>query len=121
MPSSSGRINRRYVSGGRIETQCATLCYMPKPNQVGVRELRQNLSVYLDRVKRGETLSVTEHNHIVAVLGPVRNAAHPLQALLASGSATPAHRPPSELPRPVRLKAGVSLSALVRELSDDVV
>ena len=26
---------------------------------VGVRELRQNLSVYLDRVKLGETLNVT--------------------------------------------------------------
>jgi prevent-host-death family protein len=37
---------------------------------VGVRELRQNLSVYLDRVKNGETLTVTEHRQAVAVLGP---------------------------------------------------
>ena len=89
---------------------------MPQANRVGVRELRQNLSVYLERVKRGETLSVTEHNHVVAVLGPVTNAAHPLQALLARGNATPARRPPSELPRPVRTTSGTSLSALVREL-----
>ncbi len=35
-----------------------------------MRELRQNLSVYLDRVKAGETLEVTEHGHPVARLGP---------------------------------------------------
>jgi hypothetical protein len=32
------------------------------PAKVGVRELRQNLSVYLDRVKAG-ALEVTEHGH----------------------------------------------------------
>ena len=41
------------------------------PDTVGVRELRQNLSVYLERVKRGETLSVTEYGHVVAVLAPL--------------------------------------------------
>jgi len=38
---------------------------------VGVRELRQNLSVYLDRVKEGETLKVTEFNRVVALLTPL--------------------------------------------------
>lgn len=37
---------------------------------VGVRELRQNLSKYLVRVKRGETLTVTEHGREVAALVP---------------------------------------------------
>jgi prevent-host-death family protein len=35
---------------------------------VGVRELRQNLSKYLDRVKEGETLTVTERGKEVARL-----------------------------------------------------
>ena len=39
--------------------------------RVGVRELRQNLSVYLDRVKAGETLEVTERGQPVARLGPL--------------------------------------------------
>lgn len=39
---------------------------------VGVRELRQNLSRYLDRVKEGETLTVTERGHEVARLVPSR-------------------------------------------------
>jgi prevent-host-death family protein len=43
------------------------------PARVGVRELRQNLSVYLDRVKEGETLTVTEHGVVVAVLAPARH------------------------------------------------
>lgn len=37
---------------------------------VGVRELRQNLSRYLDRVKAGEPLVVTERGHEVARLIP---------------------------------------------------
>jgi prevent-host-death family protein len=37
---------------------------------VGVRELRQNLSRYLDRVKRGESLTVTERGREVALLVP---------------------------------------------------
>lgn len=40
------------------------------PETVGVRELRQNLSKYLDRVKAGEDLVVTEHGREVARLVP---------------------------------------------------
>src|SRR3989440_2961455 len=40
------------------------------PDTVGVRELRQNLSVYLRRVRAGATLKVTEHRRTVAVLAP---------------------------------------------------
>jgi prevent-host-death family protein len=40
------------------------------PDAVGVRELRQNLSKYLDRVKAGEGLIVTEHGRVVARLVP---------------------------------------------------
>ena len=43
----------------------------PRTPQVGVRELRQNLSVYLDRVKEGERLEVTEHGRPVALLVPL--------------------------------------------------
>lgn len=43
---------------------------------VGVRELRQNLSKYLDRVKAGEDLVVTEHGHEVARLVPAGTGAY---------------------------------------------
>jgi prevent-host-death family protein len=40
-------------------------------DRVPVRELRQNLSRYLDRVKAGEDLTVTEHGRPVARLVPL--------------------------------------------------
>ncbi len=40
------------------------------PRSVGVRELRQNLSRYLDRVKAGDELVVTERGRQVARLIP---------------------------------------------------
>lgn len=43
---------------------------------VGVRELRQNLSRYLERVKAGEALIVTEHGREVARLVPSPSAAY---------------------------------------------
>ena len=58
------------------------MCVM---DRVGVRELRQNLSVYLDRVKSGEALQVTEHGHPVAVLAPLPEPADPVARLLAAG------------------------------------
>ena len=59
--------------------------------RVGVRELRQNLSVYLDRVKAGETLEVTEHGRTVARLGPSpAPVMSPLDRMIAQGTARPA-------------------------------
>ena len=57
---------------------------------VGVRELRQNLSIYLDRVKQGAALQVTEHGRVVAVLRPVPPHASRYDILLAQGLITPA-------------------------------
>lgn len=50
---------------------------------VGVRELRQNLSRYLERVKGGETLTVTERGHEVARLVPSHSAIDPYYLELA--------------------------------------
>jgi len=50
---------------------------------VGVRELRQNLSKYLARVKKGETLTVTERGHEVARLVPSRPNIDPYYLKLA--------------------------------------
>ena len=61
------------------------MCYM---EAVGVRELRQNLSVYLDRVKEGETLRVTEHGQEVALLTPLpAKAMNVFERLVAEGRA----------------------------------
>jgi len=99
------------------------MCYMSDtdeaPARVGVRELRQNLSVYLDRVKAGETLEVTEHGLPVAQLGPrVAKPVSIIDQMIAEGRATAAtvdHRtiqyPPS-IPDP----SGRTLSEILQEM-----
>ncbi len=52
-------------------------------NTVGVRELRQNLSRYLARVKDGETLAVTERGREVARLIPSHPDVDPFYLELA--------------------------------------
>lgn len=39
--------------------------------EVGIRELKQHLSEYLDRAERGEVLRVTDRGRPKAILGPV--------------------------------------------------
>jgi prevent-host-death family protein len=51
---------------------------------VGVRELRQNLSRYLERVKNGASLEVTEHGHVVARLSPAGEQVPDAHAALAA-------------------------------------
>lgn len=56
--------------------------------QVGVRELRQNLSRYLRQVKEGETFMVTERGREVARLSPSGPADSPIARLVAERGAT---------------------------------
>lgn len=72
---------------------------------VGVRELRQNLSVYLDRVKDGESLQVTEFGRVVAMLIPLpAEKLSPFERMVREGRAIPPkgslkdRRPPQPAP-----------------------
>jgi prevent-host-death family protein len=85
---------------------------------VGVRELRQNLSVYLDRVKRGEAFAVTEHGHPVARLVPNLGAIDPLDRLVAEGRAVSSRRSHKDLSPPPQIP-GVPLGAILREMRDE--
>lgn len=51
--------------------------------KIGVRELRQNASVYLARVRQGQTIEVTDRGRLVALLVPPPT--DPLERLVASG------------------------------------
>lgn len=82
---------------------------------VGVRELRQNLSVHLDRVKRGAVLRVTEHGRVVATLQPVSAADARLDRLEAQGLVRRALKPLSEVPPPRRMPATTPDSAAILE------
>ena len=66
------------------------MCYMEETGQVGVRELRQNLSVYLARIARGETLEVTDRGQPVAILAPLPKPVSVLERLKRDGLLIPA-------------------------------
>lgn len=89
--------------------------------RVGIRELRQNLSVYVDRVKAGETLEVTEHGRPVACLGPVPPAGRTAyERLVADGVIRRGEGDVLELGPPLpRANGQRSLSDLLLEMRDE--
>lgn len=57
-------------------------------DRVGIRELRQDLSRYLRRVRAGERLIVTERRQPVALLTPWTDETDVLERLVGQGLAT---------------------------------
>lgn len=94
------------------------MCVMERPARVGVRELRQNLSVYLRRVRQGETLEVTERGEPVARLSPL-DSEDLWARWIAEGKVIPGKGDLRDLPEPMKLPPGAKpLSEILRELRD---
>jgi prevent-host-death family protein len=82
---------------------------------VGIRELRDHLSSYLDRVKAGETLTITEHGLPIArIIG--QGIPLVLQEMIARGEATAATRPRTDY----RLIERIPISGSTQDLIDEV-
>jgi prevent-host-death family protein len=69
------------------------MCYATAMIRIGVRELRQHASRYLEKVRAGETVEVTERGSLVALLVPPQRTLVARDQLLASGRLTPAGAP----------------------------
>ena len=103
------------------------LCVMselkrPRPERVGIRELRQNLSVYVKRVREeGRAYEVTERGEPVARLTPLEDRPTSLiERMIADGRITPPIRSWTDLPPPVALPTGgPSLSAILQQMRDE--
>lgn len=74
---------------------------------VGVRELRNNLSRYLDRVRKGQELVVTDRGRAIARVVPIEED-RTLDRLIAAGLVSPARKPKRPAGRPIRAKGTVS-------------
>jgi prevent-host-death family protein len=85
---------------------------------VGVRELRRDLSVYLRRVERGESFAVTSRGRRVAVLGPSPDRRDPLERLVIERHAVPARLDLLDV-EPLDLPGGPPLSELLSDVRDD--
>ncbi len=75
--------------------------------EVGIRELRDNLSRYLERVRDGEQLVVTDHGRAFARVIPM-NEERVIDRLIAEGRVTPAKHKDRELPPPIKTRGTVS-------------
>jgi prevent-host-death family protein len=87
---------------------------------VGVRELRQNLSVYLERVKRGESLTVTEHRRVVAILQPAAATDDAVARLVTEGRAIAPSRAAGR-PKPLTVKLKRPLSRVLDDARADTI
>lgn len=72
--------------------------------RIGIRELREDLSRAIRRVRAGEALEVTDRGLPVARIVPIGPVAGPLSALVAEGKVRPARRA-GPLPRPLDLRS----------------
>jgi len=86
--------------------------------RIGVRELRQNASKYLAKVKAGETVEVTERGQLVALLVPPSPALTARDRLIAEGKLLPSESgSPLRLPIPVRVQ--MDSGAVLDELREE--
>jgi len=85
--------------------------------RVGVRELRNNLSGWLERVQAGDEVLVTERGKPVARIVPLERKSK-LQQLIDEGKVTPASRPktPIDRSKQLRLGPGKTLSDILVEM-----
>ena len=78
-----GRPARRAEAAGRT----------PARHRIGIRELRQQASVYVDLAEKGYTVDITNRGRLVAQLIPVREPGSPLERLITAGIVEPAEEP----------------------------
>ena len=100
--------------------------YMPKrPVQVGSRELKTRLGTYLARVRKGETILVTDRGEPVAELRPIVPPAADateaaLEKMAAEGLITrPMRKGPLQPFVPIRTRSGRLASDIIIEDRED--
>jgi len=89
--------------------------------KIGIRELRQNASRYIDRVKKGESFEVTSRGVPVAMLTPVQKPSL-YDRLVAEGRIIPGKQNWGdffEKNPPLKSESGLSASEILQELREE--
>lgn len=73
---------------------------------VGIRDLKNNLSRHLKSVQDGNSITVTDHGKPIARIEPVSGISR-LDQLIAEGQVTPAMEPKGRLPEPIQAEGSV--------------
>ena len=91
-------------------------------HRIGIRELRQHASVYVDLAEKGQTVDITNRGRLVARLVPAGDVESPLERLIAAGIIEPAEDPGSLLdaePGPPVPPGHLTASECLQELREE--
>jgi len=86
--------------------------------KIGIRELRQNASAWIAKVRAGATIQITDRGRPVARLVPLTSAEQARDTLIAEGQLIPATAPRARLSMD-DLVEGLSLSPILEEQRAD--
>ncbi|MBF8290039.1 MAG: prevent-host-death family protein [Chloroflexi bacterium] len=115
-PRYTGVMSDRKSATKRLNEATPTLDELPgTPTSVGIRELRDHLSRYLERVKAGSTVTVTDHGRVIATIVPMTYSRHMLE-LAAQGKVRLPTRPKGSAADFPRVEIEGGLSDLLREV-----
>ena len=78
---------------GRPASRAEAVPRAPARRRIGIRELRQHASVYVDLAEQGYTVDITNRGRLVARLVPVKELGSPLERLIAAGIVEAAEEP----------------------------
>ena len=78
---------------GRPAARAEAAARTPAQTRIGIRELRQHASVYVDLAEKGYTVDITNRGRLVAQLVPVSEPGSPLERLIAAGIIEQAEEP----------------------------
>jgi len=114
LPASTGRPGAGRRAGrsrepGRPASRAEQTGRAPASTKIGIRELRQHASVYVDLAEKGYTVDITNRGRLVARLVPAGEVGSPLERLIAAGILEPAEEPGGAAgldPYPARYSGG---------------
>jgi prevent-host-death family protein len=85
-------------------------------NKVGIKELKAKLSSYVDRVRNGEQIVITDHGEEAGIIVPISKERHAVMSLVKSGKAQWSGNKPKGI-RGVSIKGKPLSSTIVEERS----
>jgi prevent-host-death family protein len=91
-PEDSGE-NASEGSGAGAGSRESSTASRAAAQRIGIRELRQHASLYVDLVEKGYTVDITNRGRLVAHLVPASEPESPLERLMAAGIIGPAEDP----------------------------
>ena len=94
-----------------------------RPQSIGIRELRQHASVYVDLAEKGYTVDITNRGRLVAQMVPARQPDSPLERWIARGVIEPAEESGASVldidPYPAVPEGQATASEVLQEMRAD--